>query len=337
MTEQSESIQTPISPPRTLNRRKFLKLLGGATATAALTGTAIIAAPSAGEIGETAQEVPDRLRQRWLHNANHYPIEKDSIEKGRRIPARPYLTMPLSEAVGNGWWVSEGWELSKREKAIIGDRKHGGIDIAAPYGAKVVVPVDKAYAMSSYWTYPLLDKKTGKPMVHEGKPIGFGYGNFVQLWVPRFNRFIILAHLSEIDPEIPFSIPTATSENGWYPTNHTIPATQIPHSPHYVKVTLGQVIGSVGCSGLSWPYDPAYHGEENAPTFADRLAYPSWDEPHIHMEECGRDKDGNKENLRDPWAIYGTDEYYPSPNRLNQPIGKDPLFLLGSDGLPKFA
>lgn len=257
-----------------------------------------------------------------LHAANHYP----TIE-GQRIPAVPYLSLPIEKADIARHEITEGWIYTDEERKIHGFSDHRAVDIHLPYGSPVIAPVS-GFAMSSYHN-ALIQPEGRPPRTYQGELVLFGLGYFVQIYVPRevappFGRFVQLAHLSQIDAYIPFSQPNQRGDN-WDPTNHQVPASQIEGHPKFVWVEKGQPIGKIGFSGLALGIQKEYEPGSPRPS---EFEVKSWDEPHIHLEEFWRDRDGNKVARRDPYAIYETAENYPSSTR-QKPLGKDPLFLQG--------
>lgn len=343
-SQQSE----PQEVTEKIPRRKLLKAAGIAGAGLVIGGAVIfeskhnnsatLSSPTLTPVPHPTEQVIDsnELKRLQLHNQFHYPV----IE-GKEVPATPYLTLPITSEVGKEWDITEGWFYSQEEQRIDGETQHSALDIQAPYGTAIAAPAD-GYAMSSYYTYSFTDQ-SGNPILYEGKQIGFGFGNFIEMYVPEVNRFIVLGHMSEVDKTIPFSKPVLYQGNGWYPTNHNLLISELKNSPYYVKVKQGQLLGRMGHSGLSWPYDPLYHGESEPPVFRNEKDVPSWDETHVHMEDFYRaqDPDINKRIkgwYRDPAAVYWTFEEYPSPKRPEKKFGKDPLFILPQGStLPQFA
>ncbi len=241
-----------------------------------------------------------------------------------------YLTLPFFSDVGS-YQITEGWMYSRAEKAIHGYRIHGAVDFQVPYGTPVTAPCD-GIAISSYHSFPLKDSDRNIKKL-EGKELYFGLGYFVQIYVEHLNRYVQLGHLSKIDETIPFSMPKL-EEGTWNPTNHDFNPSNLIDSGKAVLVKRGDLLGKVGFSGLRLGYDE-YNGEER-PLLLDTLKFKSYDEPHLHFEETGRDEKGKKGWQRDPYDIYLTARNYPTPSR-QRIMGEEPLFILGENGLLIFA
>ena len=103
---------------------------------------------------------------RYFRHKPIYPGEDKSIE-----PV-PYLRLPFTKdgldhaqlrsgQLGIGrkehYCVSEGWYYSTRVRKVV-PFGHGAVDFELPYGHPVVAPCD-GYAMSSYHSFPLVDRK----------------------------------------------------------------------------------------------------------------------------------------------------------------------------------
>lgn len=276
-----------------------------------------------------------QLSKEQARSAGHYPIDKE----GKEVPAIPYLTLPFREAdLGGKYDITEGWRYSPEEHAIHGFTDHNGIDIAVPFGTPVIAPAD-GYAISTYQTF-WIKNDDGTPRMYQEKPdpekpLRFGLGNFVQLYVPSVNRFVVFGHLSDVAPAIPFSLPIANGED-WTPTNHTLKIAELVNHPMVVKVKKGQFLGKVGYSGLAFGYED-YRAGATRPVLIDPRTQKSWDEPHVHLEDYFRDQlTGLKIANRDPYGIYSTRNDYPTPLRKGI-RGRDPLFLMGNNSLPVFA
>jgi hypothetical protein len=292
------------------------------------------------------REVFSSYLSRYRHDVLHHPVVN-----GVQTAAKQYISFPFSyenliEAVRRDktglfsrrrlYDVSEGFYYSRAEKAIHGYDVHGGVDIAVPYGTTVIAPFD-GYAMSSYFSFPITDD-SDNPRMYKGKPICFGFGYYVQLYSPSADRYVVLGHLSDISEKIPFSLPLYNLDsNRWDPTNHTVPIIEMPTNPAYVRVLQGNFIGNVGFSGLRWGYDE-YRAGADRPVPLDILKYISFDEPHLHLEEFRRNQQtGVKGLTRDPYDLYmRSRRNYPTPTRV-RPMGQEPLWVIGDNGLPKYA
>lgn len=190
--------------------------------------------------------------------------------------------------------------------------------------------------MSTYMSNWVEDEATKKPKLYQGKPIRMGFGYFVRMYIPSTNRYVDIAHLSDIDSRIPFSPPEKT-EDGWDPTNYDMKTEEWKDSPNTIFVKRGQTIGKVGYSGLGWGTEEEWKEGATRPVVTDPGIFKSWDKPHIHFEEFSIDqKKGTKGWQRDPYDIYDTYEYYPTPERKTS-MGKEPIFFLNKDSLPKYA
>lgn len=265
-----------------------------------------------------------------MHETFHYP----EIE-GKKIEAVPYLTLPFRKKdLSMPYEITEGWIYSAPELKIHKQNLiHAGIDYHVPYGTIVVAPVD-GYAISSYHTSRVKDSSE-KDKFYQGRPVNLGLGYFVRIYVPSVNRVVEMAHLSDIDLNIPFSMPERT-EDGWKPTNHDLKPDEWANSPFAVFVKRGTPIGKVGYSGLTWGYEEYQEGAKR-PVQIDTTKFNSWDEPHLHFDEFARNPKTNELSYqRDPYGIYGTFDLYPTEGN-KRPLGKDPLFFLNKDGLPKYA
>jgi hypothetical protein len=281
------------------------------------------------------------------HQTFHYPEPEDLPEA---TTPTPYLVLPFRSADLQSYEVSQGWIYSQKELEIHhANPIHAAVDFYVPYGTTVASPVD-GYAMSSYETSWVREggdykervkennKESDKPVrLYQGKPIRLGLGNFIYIYVPSVNRFLELGHLSEIDPKIPFSPPEYNPKtDGWEATNYDTSIIDMPTSPDWVKVSRGDTLGKVGYSGLTWGYDD-YIKDSQRPLVIDPKISKSWDIPHVHFEEFYINQETKQKGWqRDPYGIYDTYEYYPTPKRAGQ-MGKDPLWLLDQNNLPQFA
>lgn len=264
------------------------------------------------------------------HEALHQPVVN-----GKRYKVTPYLTLPFRHKDVKNYDIYQGFIYSADELKIHRSSPiHAGVDYELPYGTPVVAPAD-GYAMSSYLTSYVKDPETKENKLYKGKPIRYGFGYFVRMYIPSMDRYIDLAHMSDIDPAIPFSPPVKV-EDGWNPTNNNLKREEWTNSPYTVFVKRGTVLGKVGYSGLGWGTEEEWKEGAIRPVVTGPNVFKSWDRPHIHFEEFGIDQEtGLKGWHRDPYAIYDTYDYYPTSQR-NTCMGKDPLFILDKNKLPKY-
>lgn len=305
--------------PHGLTRRQLLGTLGVTTA------SLFFKKPIVAQVIEMERQ--DRFTK------YHHPIVE-----GKKVPTVPYLSLPFkktdfTESKNTSYDITEGWLYSQAEKSIHGFNHHVGIDFAVAYGTPLVAPTD-GYAMSSYHTF-WLKNNNNRIKTYQNKPLRFGLGNFIQIYIPEVNRFIQIGHLSDIDKNIPFSQPIL-HEDDWLPTNHTLTIQELINDPKVVKIARGQLLGRVGFSGLGWGYTD-YQAGCDRPLILDPEKYSSWDEPHVHYEECYRDQtDGKKFAQRDPYGIYSIFSDYPTPVRQGV-LSQEPLFFMDDNHLPQFA
>lgn len=211
--------------------------------------------------------------------------------------------VPFAEEIPQ---ITESWLYSLQERSIHGNTNHGGIDFAAPRGTPVYAAAD-GYAVSS--THLSVLAKS-----YEDKPIGFGLGEFVQIWHPEQGVYSSYSHLNSVVGNIPYFEPEC-DEHGFCDPEI------VYHNPRYIQsrgkfVKQGDLIGYVGDSGLSWGYEETPRGGH------DIKRQPSWDETHLHFEIYTRDTvNFFKAKRYDPFSIYGrVDQYieqsYTSPKSL---------------------
>lgn len=262
---------------------------------------------------------------------------------GEKIEANAYLVLPFSkeDAQKGNIKIAEGWLYNFNEYSIHGMEVHTAVDFGAPYGTIIYAPAD-GYAMSSYYNLFAKDRNK-KTITHEGKEIKYGLGLFVRIYIPSNNRFVDLAHLSEINESIPFSESEFDEEEKiWKSTNEKVLVKDIPSNPNWVKVSKGQILGKVGTSGLGWGYEDFQGRPERKITFDPKVSV-SWDEPHLHFEEFSQiekpqegEEEGQKVAPRDILGIYSFSKNYPN---LNQKLDQrfKPLILISKDGTPLFA
>ena len=268
-------------------------------------------------------------------------------ENEKAIEPTPYLFMPFRKedtarvqlrssqpgiAKAIDYIISDGWVYSKKTKKLI-HTGHGAVDFALPYGFPITAPCS-GYAMSSYYSYPKLDRKR-EPILRNGRLVSIGVGYFVQIYNQEHDRFVQLAHLSDVAEKIPFSVP---SKNGarWEPNNHTLPKRSMisGNNPAFVKVEVGEAIGFLGYSGLT--FEPDYKEGYERPLVIDPNSNGTYSIPHLHMDEFMRNyKTKRKDWRRDPYNVYARGHLYPThTNGIN--LEEDSLFHSDEVNLPKF-
>ncbi len=282
--------------------------------------------------GSTPQPTPTihQSQLSWFEVMHHPTVN------GQKIEARPYLTLPFSKSQSN-YDIYQGFIYSSDELKIHGGNPiHGGVDFHLPYGTSVLAPAD-GYIVASYLSSWVKDEDSEQIRLHQGKPIRYGYGYFVRMYIPETDRYLDIAHLSELSPQVPFVKPEKTKD-GWDPVKLVaMKAEDWKDESKVLFVKRGTVIGKVGSSGLGWGTEMEYQDGQEHPTPVDPNIFTSWDKPHIHLEEFSIDQQKRqKKGLRDPYGIYDTADLYPTPNRKVS-MGKEPLFLLDNTNLPKYA
>jgi murein DD-endopeptidase MepM/ murein hydrolase activator NlpD len=302
--------------------RKYIKNLLRGVSVMSMIWLPFISAP-------TNQPATIPQSQLSWHEGLHHPVVN-----GKKVDPTPYLSLPFSKQ-NNNYNIYQGFIYGADELKIHGGNPvHGGVDYELPYGTEVLAPAD-GYVLSSYLSHWVKDPETKQPRQYQGKPIAYGYGYFVRMYVPSVDRYLDIGHMSEVDVSIPF-YPPEKSEDGWDPTSYNLKQDEWVKAEKTIFVKKGTVIGKVGYSGLGWG---AMEWQEGAtrPIVTDPNTFKSWDKPHIHLEEFSLNEEkGTKEGLRDPYDIYDTSDFYPTPNR-SKPFGQEPLFLMGANNLPKYA
>jgi len=233
---------------------------------------------------------------------------------------QPFLSLPFNQ--GTKFKITEGRRYSEEEKAIHGYSLHYGIDYALERNSPILAPADGVAIASFHLAFA---SKLGGSAVwnadearqYQGKFVGFGLGNFVQLWCQEQKVYVQLTHLERVAESIPFYKPTKRG-NGWDPTVLYQSVEQIIKVGKPVK--RGDVLGFAGDSGCSWGYL-----EEPGKSRPASKQYPSWDEVHVHLEVFQRGQGYGKKMRFDP---YGLDDQAPA---YQQPDSKKPGFLWLTD------
>lgn len=311
-----------------LNRRAALKFALTGAASAGLRG-----------VGMPNQEIDDFFsgifdpRQRLIKvspisQSDHALFHRPDIEGVVPDPI-PYLAAPLDSHTPLK--ITEGWGYGLFERSVHRAKVHAGLDLELPYGTNIYAPCE-GFAMSTYQYAPLTNGD-GNLILYEGKDISLTLGLFVQIYNPRANRFVQLAHLSRV--MVPFSEPAVgyDQKNGIVtlsPRNHTVKIADMPAHPKFSWVETGQKIGESGVSGLYWGYLQGYRDFlDNLPgptVTADPNKQRSWDEWHLHWWERYRSQvTGTVGWQRDMLDLYGGEgEQYMGPKNSIF-IGPEPL------------
>lgn len=215
--------------------------------------------------------------------------------------------------------LTESWLYSSAERSVHGFVNHGGVDLAQPRDTPVYAAAD-GYAISSTHISPLNKTYNNKT------PVGFGLGEFVQIWHPEQGVYTSYSHLSKVSSEIPYFKPTC--KDGFCD-----PEVVYNDSDYSVKkgklVKRGDLIGYVGDSGLSLGYK-----EKPRAKRADIKKNPSWDETHLHFEMYTRVAPNfTKARRYDPFGIYGRLDQYSEASY----VGPNSLWKMDESGKVEFA
>ena len=117
------------------------------------------------------------------------------------IPFKSYLRLPLT-----AFSIEEGFIYSRKESSIHGQYFHKAIDYSCEYGLPVYAAAD-GYAVAGYHRFPVLNRD-GLIRLYQDKPMGNGFGYFVQIFHPKSvcgidgGRITQYGHMSTINPEI---------------------------------------------------------------------------------------------------------------------------------------
>lgn len=262
------------------------------------------------------------------------PVETGSAVLG-------FLTLPFRRSdlpSDNPYEITEGWIYSEEERSIHGSINHGAIDFAAKKGTPLLTPVKRALAVSSYektWAR----NEDGSIRVYEkdGRrgEVSIGFGFFVELRLED-DQIIQLAHMSEVNPKIPFHDPTYDqATNSWKPTVFNMPTGELRAKRLGVEVQLGEELGLLGHSALMWGRQIDYMKGSRKVTLSPEEDVP-WDEDHTHMVLAKR-INMVKSGEIDPFDIRGQYHLYPSPSRPTLKMGPNHVWILGPDGLPAYS
>ncbi len=108
-----------------------------------------------------------------------------------------YLIHPLKESAP----IVEGFLYTKKQRDILNQYFHKGIDYASGYKIPVYASAD-GYAVAGYQRYTVLNEDN-TPKLYNGKPFSCGLGYFIQIYHPykiskvKGGRITIYGHLSK--------------------------------------------------------------------------------------------------------------------------------------------
>jgi hypothetical protein len=185
--------------------------------------------------------------------------------------------------------ISEGYHYSEHEKEIHGLDLHGGVDYQAPRGTHVPRTLAMRLAPTTlFWSrmnaHPDLSQKVGQPIYSE------------------------YCHLDSIERDIPFYPPYRFNE-GFHPRGHKLDPELLMLRAKPVRT--GEVLGTVGDSGLCWGY-------EDYPHRPNCQKCPSWDEVHLHFGVFARIGYKKKKLYIDPYGLYAKYRSYAHPQQHHQ-------------------
>lgn len=206
-----------------------------------------------------------------------------------------YLRLPVKS---KDFFIEEGWLYSVLEKRIHKSAVHRGTDFKLQRGTPIVA-AHGGWAIASYHhNYKYVRNKI---VYYKGRPVGFGFGYFVQIYNPKNKRWTLYGHLQKTKGRLAFIKPS-----GAFPRCST-PAMRAPAGfmvKHGTRVKAGEVIGWCGDSGCTWGYG-------DYPKRPSPKKFPSWDGVHLHFEEFTKDGRGNRRDWRDPFGLYKSFRSYP--------------------------
>lgn len=218
----------------------------------------------------------------------------DASKEAAMSPESRWLSLPFNAKDESKLTITEGWTYSAQEQSIHGHTTHFGVDFAAPRGTPVYAAADGVMIGSFHSSYA--------EALYKGKRVGFGLGNFVQIWHQDAGFFTVYAHLDRHAEGVPFVKPDDMGDGKWNPSIVNKSLEEVLKLAKPVK--KGELIGYIGDSGLSLGYDEGPHLKR------DPSKSPSWDETHLHFEVYQRDGRGRKSNRKDPYGIYGEASQY---------------------------
>jgi hypothetical protein len=259
---------------------------------------------------------------------------------GSSMPA-PFLKLPFRARDGvASAYDSEGW-ITSPDELDIDDEVNGDLHqandlelVTTPdygYGKPIVAAAaGKAYFSYQYISGSWTDPKTGKVV-----QVGWGAGLFVEIrhaqdqpgnagWVTQY------IHLSSIAPGIPYIPPTKVDDPNdpthpdWTPSGILVDNNTLWNAG--VPVQQGQVIGTMGDTGVGKGWKDNFNLATGTVTPRDRRALPPWDPPQLHLSLYQGRVNKVKQNVVDPFGFYAQvcpGEWKPF-QRAQNPYGQFP-------------
>ena len=223
----------------------------------------------------------------------------------RKIPAVPDPF--LGPLFGDYGVVKLGscWNYDAAETGAHGIELHEAIDLDAPRGTEVLAPCG-GWAVATWQEAPIVGSDD-KQRLWQGRPVWFGTGLTVQVWVPGVG-YVQLGHLQSVIPAIPFYKPTQDKAGNLLPQNLRVPVSQYGRQVKAYRVKAGEVIGMVGVTGCGL-------GARTYDTWCECEQYSHYDVPHVHLVVFRRTRKLRKAVRWDPFGIYGKRDRYPADPR----------------------
>lgn len=263
----------------------------------------------------------------------HYKIE------GEVLPLTKQLYLPFSKSDLPKISVGQGWLVNQSETRISRVVAHQAIDFASDWGTKLYSP-GKGWILASWqdgWRR-IGDNPNVLTHPDTGEKIAYGGGLFVEILLDDDQRIQIL-HMASLGDEyktnekefVPFSIPQPDNEGGWNPTGQSLPPEEFKKFARPIEV--GELIGTVGFTGLGLGIVTVYKGEKRPPV-VQKGSFKTWDEvgPHPHVELFKRNNKGTKYARRDILCVYRAAPDYSINGE--KPLHKDALVKTDSSGAP---
>lgn len=276
------------------------------------------------------------------------------VAPGLQLP-KPWLALPWRERdaahSGGRKNISEGWFYGM-ERGIHGSEVHRSVDVNLPFGAPVLAPADgwAAHTIQTWYT-PTVYSRDGR----SGR-IGFGLGK----WLITLHKlpdtdaywWTKMAHVGWIDPKIKYLRPYADSDGDLHEPdgqhgqdNLYLPDPQLAQI--FTPIKRGQVLATVGDTGVEWGYRDEYNLDTGEVLPRDRQLKPAWDvDIHLHLEvyrrvngspKPGETFDANRISV-DPFGLYGQVRRWEGYSSYDgYPLGPGHQFLTDHHGRPLYA